>query len=758
MAALPPSSEFTTVPGNHANMRATLDNQRAFLAGLFGTDGTVATALATLGALGSAYVAKTAAYTVVLADRGKLINATSGTWTLTLPAAASAGSGFSLFLRNSGAGVITVDPNGAELIDGAATLAVAASSAILLTCTGTAWISIALASAGGGGGSTTLTGHVTGSGTGTVATTITDGVVTLAKQADIATGSIMGRVTAATGVQEVLTPAQVKTLLAIATADVSGLGALATLSTLDLTYLPTAGIKQIVRFAATGNVNLATNGLTAVDGIALVAGDRIFCPFQTTASENWIYEASASAWARAPDSDTSTKIYGSIVTVLRGATYGGTQWATSFKSPNTLGTDPINCHRIMRDDMVTLAAQEPASTGDVTNTAGSLARTIAANAVTNAKLATMAANTVKANATAGAAVPTDIALAASQLFGRGATGDIAPVILGTNLSMTGTTLNAAGGSGSPGGSTTQMQFNNAGAFAGASDVLVEGSQLRLPTASGTTQPASGGTKLIGMTKAGRTVPAFLTQDGLVRGVQSDLARGFPLLWKAMPNNVALSTIGCGTPTAVGTATAANIATTNLVTYTPRLEYLVTAAATTAIAGFRGLATMVTVGGGAAGVGGFHFHGVWGPATGVATTTTRAFFGLANITSAPTDVEPSTSVNCIAMGWDAADTNIQIMFNDAAGACTKTDLGASFPVPTTDRTALYSLEMFSPKGTTQSVEWLVTDMVSGATASGTISTNLPATSSLLAPRGWISVGGTSSVIGFGLASVGLDPLL
>ena len=310
----------------------------------------------------------------------------------------------------------------------------------------------------------------------------------------------------------------------------------------------------------------------------------------------------------------------------------------------------------------------------------------------------------------------------------------------------------------PGGSTTQMQFNNAGAFAGASDVLVENSQLRLPTASGTTQPASGGTKLIGMTKAGRTVPAFLTQDGLVRGVQSDLARGFPLLWKAMPNNVALTTIGCGTPTAVGTATAANIATTNLVTYTPRLEYLVTAAATTAIAGFRGLATMVTVGGGAAGVGGFHFHGVWGPATGVATTTTRAFFGLANITSAPTDVEPSTSVNCIAMGWDAADTNIQIMFNDAAGTCTKTDLGASFPVPTTDRTALYSLEMFSPRGTTQSVEWLVTDMVSGATASGTISTNLPANSSLLAPRGWISVGGTSSVIGFGLASVGLDPLL
>ena len=405
-----------------------------------------------------------------------------------------------------------------------------------------------------------------------------------------------------------------------------------------------------------------------------------------------------------------------------------------------------------------LAWRMPAHTGDVTNTAGSLALTIAANAVSNAKLTTMAANTVKANATAGAAVPTDVALAASQLFGRGATGNLAPILLGTNLSMSGATLNAAGGSGSPGGATTQMQFNNAGAFAGASDILVEGGQLRLPTASGTTQPAAGGTKLVGLTKVGRTVPAFLTQDGVVRDIQASLARSSALLWKAMPNNVALSTLGGGAPTAIGTATAAAIATTNLVNYTPRLEYLVTVAATTAIAGFRGVATLASVGGPSAGLGGFLFHGVWGPATGVATTTNRAFFGLANITSAPTDVEPSTSVNCIAMGWDAADTNIQIMTNDAVGTCTKTDLGASFPVPTADRTALYSPRMFSPRGATQTVNWLVTDMVSGATASGTTTTDLPGTTTLLAPRGWISVGGTSSVTGLGVASLLLDPLL
>jgi hypothetical protein len=213
------------------------------------------------------------------------------------------------------------------------------------------------------------------------------------------------------------------------------------------------------------------------------------------------------------------------------------------------------------------------------------------------------------------------------------------------------------------------------------------------------------------------------------------------------------------PTAVGTATAVSIATTNLVTYTPRLEYLVTTAAATAVAGFRGVAASVTVGGTAAGLGGFHFVGKWGPSTGVATATNRAFFGLSATTAAPTDVEPSTLLNNIFMGWDAADTNIQMMHNGSVGACTKIDLGASFPVPTVDRSKLYELEMYSPQGTTQSIEWKITDLITLATASGTITTDMPiASGGQLTPRAWMSVGGTSSVIGIGVSSIYLDPLL
>ena len=139
MTTLPTSADFTTTPGSHLAMRTSLAQQRDYLAGLMGDDGLPATALASLGALAGQYVAKTAAYTVTTADRGKVINGT-GTWTLSLPPAASAGVGFSLLVKNGGSGTITLDPSGAELVDGAATLALATGRAVLLSCTGTAWV------------------------------------------------------------------------------------------------------------------------------------------------------------------------------------------------------------------------------------------------------------------------------------------------------------------------------------------------------------------------------------------------------------------------------------------------------------------------------------------------------------------------------------------------------------------------------------------------------------------------------------------
>ncbi|MBC7738691.1 MAG: hypothetical protein H7245_16075, partial [Candidatus Saccharibacteria bacterium] len=405
------------------------------------------------------------------------------------------------------------------------------------------------------------------------------------------------------------------------------------------------------------------------------------------------------------------------------------------------------------------AAQEPAHIGDVTNAAGSLALTIAANVVGNTKLAQVATARIKGRTTAGTGNVEDL------------TGTQTTALLDTFTSAAKGLVPASGGGTTPflradvsfaapaaAGSTAQVQFNDARVVAAASEVLVENNQLRLANAVSLTAPAAGGVRLVGRAEAGRTLPAFLAQDGVVRDLYAALARTTPVIWKGQAGGSALAVFGAGTPTAVGTATSATLATTNLFTMSPRLEYLVTVAAATAVAGFRGTTPMVAVGGTAAGIGGFHFVGRWGPATGVATTTCRAFFGMANTTATPTDAEPSTTVSCAGMGWDAADANVQMMINDATGTCTKVDLGAAFPVPTTDRTAVYELALFSPRGLTQSLSWMVTDLVSGATANGTAITDLPTAASLLAPRGWMSVGGTSSVIGLSLKSLYLDPMV
>ena len=71
-------------------------------------------------------------------------------------------------------------------------------------------------------------------------------------------------------------------------------------------------------------------------------------------------------------------------------------------------------------------------------------------------------------AAVGAITGSGLTMGTGKLLGRGTagTGALEEITLGTNLSFTGTTLNAAGGSTSPGGSTTQVQYNNAGAFEG----------------------------------------------------------------------------------------------------------------------------------------------------------------------------------------------------------------------------------------------------------------------------------------------------
>ena len=95
-------------------------------------------------------LSKSANYTTTPADRGRLINCTANTFTLTLLPAATAGVGFTQIIRNSGHGIITIDPNGAETLDGQTTISVYPGQMYTLLCTGTAWLVITAGALSGG--------------------------------------------------------------------------------------------------------------------------------------------------------------------------------------------------------------------------------------------------------------------------------------------------------------------------------------------------------------------------------------------------------------------------------------------------------------------------------------------------------------------------------------------------------------------------------------------------------------------------------
>lgn len=76
-----------------------------------------------------------AAYTVAVTDMGRLIDATTGTWALSMDPA-TLGANFAFAVRNSGSGLITLTPS-AGTIDGASTVTLSANASCMVFCDGT---------------------------------------------------------------------------------------------------------------------------------------------------------------------------------------------------------------------------------------------------------------------------------------------------------------------------------------------------------------------------------------------------------------------------------------------------------------------------------------------------------------------------------------------------------------------------------------------------------------------------------------------
>ncbi len=618
-------------------------------------------------------------------------------------------------------------------------------------------------------------GDITVSGSGAT-WTIDAGAVSLSKMADLASSTILGRATAGTGSPEALTAAQVRTILNVANGATANAADAFLLARANHTGTQTAATISDFNEAAQDAVGAMVDAsLTYVDATPLLQRAALTGAITAAAGSN----------ATALGSFTLAQL-NAAVSDADVASGGGTATGTNTGDQTITLTGPV--------------------TGSGT---GSFATTITANAVANTQLADMAANTIKANATAATADPADLAVGTNTVVGRVAGNIVAAQVVTAQIAanaadntiladmatarikgrvtagtgdpedLTGTQATTlldtfttslkglapasgggttnflradgtwaappGGGGGSPGGASGEIQFNNAGAFGGAADVEIEGGQLRLPSIASPAVPASGGVKVFAQDFAGTPWPTFRHPLGQENHMLQPMLQNGNYKLFIPGGGTTVTSLGV-VSTGTGTATASNVTNGTRRQRMKRIDYRVTTASTTAVAGWYDNSSQLTVGGGNSWEGGFWGVMNGGPATGVATATHRFFMGLRDV-GAPADTDPGTFLRCVGIGYArGTDTNLQFLHNDGAGAATKIDLGASFAVPTTDQSVIWRLRMYSPPGPTQSVTYEVTNIDTGAQATGTVTTNLPSTTDFITPRIQASVGGTSSVIG------------
>jgi hypothetical protein len=249
------------------------------------------------------------------------------------------------------------------------------------------------------------------------------------------------------------------------------------------------------------------------------------------------------------------------------------------------------------------------------------------------------------------------------------------------------------GSGSPGGTTGEVQYNNAGAFAGAANVEIDGGDLTLVDAGFPATPAAGRTKIFTDSMATRRLVGSVDSAGNHFDFQPALFNSTTFMWLA----------GTGTTLAInwGTSYTARNNGTNAAQAHPIKNNLsainsmnrATFSTGTTATGASGIQASSTSAwrGSSAGLGGFFFFARF--ALEARSGTHRLFVGL-SANNATLNAQPSTLNNTLGIGLDSADTNLQFMIRNTA---TTTRIDTTIAANTT---TIYDFYMYcEPNGST-----------------------------------------------------------
>jgi len=129
-------------------------------------------------------------------------------------------------------------------------------------------------------------------------------------------------------------------------------------------------VKASVRAATTANITLS--GTQTVDGVALIAGDRVLVKDQSTASANGIYVVAASTWSRSTDADTDAEVTSGMFTfVEEGTVNADSGWVLSTNNPIVVGSTSLAFAQFSGAGQITAGAglTKTGNTLDVVGTA-----------------------------------------------------------------------------------------------------------------------------------------------------------------------------------------------------------------------------------------------------------------------------------------------------------------------------------------------------------------------------------------------------
>lgn len=111
--------------------------------------------------------------------------------------------------------------------------------------------------------------------------------------------------------------------------------------------------KNSCRVSTTANITLS--GTQTIDGIAVIAGDRVLVRLQNTTSQNGIYVVAAGAWTRALDMDVWDEFPGAFVFVEQGTAFADSGWVCTVDRGGTIGTTAVTWVQFSQAGSFTIA-------------------------------------------------------------------------------------------------------------------------------------------------------------------------------------------------------------------------------------------------------------------------------------------------------------------------------------------------------------------------------------------------------------------